>query len=62
MIREFNPDVVIGVGGYVTVPVILAAHSLKIKAFIHEQNSVAGKANLWLSKIVDLIGVYFQTV
>jgi UDP-N-acetylglucosamine--N-acetylmuramyl-(pentapeptide) pyrophosphoryl-undecaprenol N-acetylglucosamine transferase len=61
MIKEFNPDIVIGVGGYVTVPVIMAAHSLKIKTFIHEQNSIAGKANLWLSKFVNLIGVSFKS-
>ena len=61
MIKEFNPDVVIGVGGYVTVPVIMAANSLKIKTFIHEQNSIAGKANLWLSRLVDLIGVSFKS-
>ena len=61
IIKEFNPDVVIGVGGYVTAPVIMAAHSLKIKTFIHEQNSVAGKANLGLSKIVDLVGVSFKS-
>lgn len=61
MIKEFNPDIVIGVGGYVTVPVIMAAHSLKIKTFIHEQNSIAGKANLWLSKFVDLICVSFKS-
>ena len=61
IIKEFNPDIVIGVGGYVTAPVIMAAHSLKIKTFIHEQNSVAGKANLTLSKIVDLIGVSFKS-
>ena len=61
IIKEFNPDIVIGVGGYVTVPVILAAHSLKVKTFIHEQNSVAGKANLMLSKYVDLIGVSFKS-
>ena len=61
IIKEFDPDIVIGVGGYVTAPVIMAAHSLKIKTFIHEQNSVAGKANLTLSKIVDLIGVSFKS-
>ena len=61
MIKDFNPDIVIGVGGYVTVPVIMAANSLKIKTFIHEQNSIAGKANLWLSKLVDLIGVSFKS-
>lgn len=61
IIREFNPDIVIGVGGYVTVPVISAAHALKIKTFIHEQNSVAGKANLSLARNVDLIGVSFKS-
>lgn len=61
MIKEFNPDIAIGVGGYVTVPVIMAAHSLGIKTFIHEQNSVAGKANLTLSRYVDLIGVSFKS-
>lgn len=61
IIKEFNSDIAIGVGGYVTVPVILAAHSLGIKTFIHEQNSVAGKANLTLAKYVDLIGVSFKS-
>ena len=61
IIKEFNPDIVIGVGGYVTVPVILASHALGIKTFIHEQNSVAGKANLTISKYVDRIGVSFRS-
>ena len=61
IIKEFNPDIVIGVGGYVTVPVISAAHSLGIKTFIHEQNSVAGKANLSVKNKVDLIGVSFKS-
>ena len=61
IIKDFNPDIVIGVGGYVTVPVILAAHKLGIKTFIHEQNSVAGKANLTISKYVDKIGVSFKS-
>ena len=61
IINEFKPDIVIGVGGYVTVPVINAAHSLGFKTFIHEQNSVAGKANLSLARKVDLIGVSFES-
>lgn len=61
IIKDFKPDVVIGVGGYVTYPVIMSAHSLGIKTFIHEQNSVAGKANLVLSNYVDLIGVSFKS-
>ena len=60
-IKEFNPDVVIGVGGYVTVPVLKAASKLKYKTFLHEQNSVPGKANLFLAPYVDLIGVSFKS-
>lgn len=61
MIKEFKPDIVIGVGGYVTGPVIYAAHKLGIKTFIHEQNSIPGKANLFLSKYCDRIGVSFKS-
>ncbi len=61
MMKEFKPDVVIGVGGYVTGPVIYAAKKLGYPTFIHEQNSVPGKANLFLSKYTDKIGVSFKT-
>lgn len=60
IIDEFKPDVVIGVGGYVTYPVMWAAKKRKIKTFIHEQNSVPGKSNLMLSKGIDLVGVSFK--
>ena len=36
IIKEFKPDIVIGVGGYITAPVLYAAHSLKVKVLIHE--------------------------
>lgn len=55
IIKKFKPDIVIGVGGYVTVPVIIAGKKLGIKTMIHEQNSVPGKANRLLSKYSDLI-------
>lgn len=61
IINEFKPDLVIGVGGYVTAPVIYAAHKLNVKTFIHEQNSVAGVSNRFLSKYTDLIGVSFKS-
>lgn len=60
IMEDFKPDVVIGVGGYVTYPVIRAAHKLGIKTFIHEQNSIAGKSNITLAKYVDLVGVSFK--
>jgi len=61
VIKKFNPDIVIGVGGYVTAPVILAASSLNYKTFIHEQNSVPGKTNKFLSKFSTKIGVSFDS-
>ena len=60
LIKEFSPDIVIGVGGYVTFPVILAAHKLGIKTFIHEQNEIPGKSNKLLVKYADKIGVSFK--
>lgn len=60
IIKEFNPDVVIGCGGYVTAPVIWASHKLGKKTFIHEQNSVVGLANKYLSYFVDKVGVSFE--
>lgn len=60
LMAEFKPDIVIGVGGYVTYPVIKAAKKLGIKCMIHEQNSIPGKSNIWLSKLVDLVAVSFK--
>lgn len=61
LIKDFNPDVVVGVGGYVTVPVLSMAKKLGYKTFIHEQNSVPGKANKYLSGFVDKIGISFPS-
>ncbi len=57
IVRGFNPDVVLGVGGYVTGPVLLAARLLGIPTCIHEQNSVPGLANRLLAKFVAKIYV-----
>lgn len=61
IIGEFNPDIVIGAGGYVAGPVIWAAHKLGKKTFIHEQNSVVGLTNKYLTKYADKIGVSFSS-
>lgn len=61
LIKDFNPDVVIGAGGYVTAPVIWAAKKLGHKTFIHEQNSVVGLSNKYLTKYADKIGVSFES-
>lgn len=61
IMKSFHPDVVIGVGGYVTYPVLKAAKSLGIKTFIHEQNSRPGKVNYVTSRYADLVGVTFKS-
>ena len=48
--QSFPPDAVIGVGGYSTLPVLRLAQAKGIPTFIHESNSFAGKANLYLAK------------
>lgn len=52
VIREFGPDLVFGVGGYVTGPVLLAAKLQSVPTAIHEQNSVPGLANRMISRFV----------
>lgn len=59
-IKEFNPDIVLGVGGYVTAPVIYTAKKLGYKTFIHEQNSIPGVSNKFLSRYADKIGVSLE--
>ncbi len=61
IMKKFNPDVVIGVGGYVTYPVIKTAKKLGIKTFIHEQNSRPGKVNYLVSRYADVVGITFQS-
>ena len=61
IIKEFDPDVVIGAGGYVTGPVIWAGKKLWKKTFIHEQNSVVGLSNKYLTKFADKVGVSFTS-
>ena len=61
IMKKFRPDVVIGVGGYVTVPVVLAAHSQKVKVILHEQNSIPGKANKLLSKYADTVCISMES-
>ncbi|GEL07298.1 undecaprenyldiphospho-muramoylpentapeptide beta-N-acetylglucosaminyltransferase [Salisediminibacterium halotolerans] len=59
LIRSFNPDVVIGTGGYVSGPVVYAAAKLKIPTVVHEQNSVPGLTNKFLAKFVSSVAVTF---
>ncbi|SNC66840.1 UDP-N-acetylglucosamine-N-acetylmuramylpentapeptide N-acetylglucosamine transferase [Hymenobacter gelipurpurascens] len=60
LIEEFRPDVVVGVGGYASAPVLLAATSRGIPALVQEQNSYAGLVNKLLAKRVQRICVAYE--
>ncbi len=67
-IRKFRPDIVIGVGGYVTFPVLYAAKKCGVKSMLHEQNSIPGLTNKILSRYVNRVCIslpdskkYFKT-
>lgn len=55
IIKEFDPDICIGTGGYVSGPVILAACNLGCKAVIHEQNAYPGVTNKMLANSVNRV-------
>lgn len=60
IIKEFRPDVVIGTGGYICGPVIMAAKKLKIKTMLHESNAFPGKAVKMLLRKTDVVMVSFE--
>ncbi len=62
LLADETPDMVVGFGGYPTVPPVLAATMAKIPTVIHEQNAVVGRANRFLSGRVDVIATGFREV
>ncbi|MGP1939028.1 MAG: undecaprenyldiphospho-muramoylpentapeptide beta-N-acetylglucosaminyltransferase [Arsenophonus sp. ET-DL9-MAG3] len=57
----YRPNVVLGMGGYVSGPGVLAAWMSNIPIVLHEQNGVAGLTNRWLSKIAKRVLQAFPT-
>jgi len=60
VIRDFEPDFVLGTGGYVCAPVMIAAKILGIRSWILEQNSAPGLAVRLLSRWVDGVGIAYE--
>ena len=58
-VETFAPDVVVGFGGWVCAPVVLAAKRRRIACVLHEQNLVMGRTNRWLVRWVDRVAVSF---
>lgn len=56
---SFKPDIVIGFGSLVCVPLVIFAWAFRIETLIHEQNVIPGRANKLLAKIVGRIAISF---
>ena len=60
IIKDFDPDIVIGCGGYVSGPAVFSAAMMKIPTLIHEQNVFPGMTTKILSRVVSRICVSFE--
>lgn len=60
ILKEFQPDIVVGFGGYPSASIVMAAAKMGIPTMIHEQNSIIGLTNKILIKKVDKIVCCYQ--
>jgi UDP-N-acetylglucosamine--N-acetylmuramyl-(pentapeptide) pyrophosphoryl-undecaprenol N-acetylglucosamine transferase len=59
LLRRFEPELVLGTGGYVSGPAVLAGRMMKVRTIIQEQNSIPGKMNRILARFVDEVHIAF---
>ena len=60
ILKEFQPDLVVGTGGYASYPIVNAAAARGIPTAVHESNAVPGLTTKALSKVVDQVMVGFE--
>ena len=60
IIREFKPEIAVGVGGYASAPLLMAATRMRVPALIQEQNGFAGLTNKMLGPRVEKICVAYE--
>lgn len=58
---QCKPRVVLAMGGYISAPPVIAARHCGAKTFLHESNSIPGRANRWLARWVDGAFVFFPS-
>jgi len=62
LLRKIRPKLVIGFGGYASIPAVIAAQVSRIPTILHEQNAVLGRANRILARGTKLIASTFPAV
>lgn len=60
ILRRFRPDIVLGVGGYASLPMVLAARGMAIPRFIHEQNAIPGLTNRLLARFASKVFITLE--
>ena len=61
LVEKFDPDVIIGTGGFACYPVLNAGAQMGIPTLVHESNAIAGKAVMKLAPSVDCVMTNFQS-
>jgi UDP-N-acetylglucosamine--N-acetylmuramyl-(pentapeptide) pyrophosphoryl-undecaprenol N-acetylglucosamine transferase len=59
IVRRFRPDVVLGTGGYVSAPVVLAAAAVRVPVVLQEQNAMPGRATRLLSRVARVVATAY---
>jgi len=60
ILKTFQPDLVLGVGGYASLPMVLAAQGMQVPRFIHEQNAIPGFTNRMLARVADRVFITLE--
>src|SRR3989442_5177907 len=55
IVRRFRPDVVLGTGGYVSAPIVLAAAAFRVPVVLQEQNALPGRTTRLLSRVARVV-------
>lgn len=61
IIRDVKPDVILGFGGYVSVPIVIVASILKVPVVLHEQTMEAGLANKFLARFAAKVCISYES-
>jgi len=61
IVKSYRPDVIVGFGSYYTVPILIAARSMRVPIILHEANSIPGRANKWLAPLATHVGIHFPS-
>lgn len=60
IINSFQPDMVLGVGGYASLPMVLAAKGMQTPRYIHEQNAIPGMTNKLLARFANRVFITLE--